>query len=332
MAKRAFRQPESYELENRSRDAIRPFLESRGFSITEDRRALYGKVQSQVITAESPTGAHVKMRVRLCWRREPGKKFSAAQLRSELVKDDWDLTLQYIVERDLADSITHALIAQRDGDAMTHAAMVPINQLPAIWHKQAAVSDQLISAGKMSRVRKNHARNGSSPTIYLEDTRTPDAHEVPDVLWSWPNVVDLVDMPEIQILSAVVDDTFDDCPHPDPAVLGMATPDKHLVTRSEVKRDPRVRAAVAARANGICERPSCGATRPFPGFLDVHHILGIGTSDHPRNCVAICPNCHREAHYAPDRAVINGTMLEFVEQTYLADGLTRRPKGTWSRR
>lgn len=322
MTVRSFRRPESYQLEDRSRDAMVPFLKSRGFSITDDLRNFHGKVQSQVISAITPTGVPVKMRVRLCWRRELGTKYSAAQLKSELVKDDWNSTLKYIVDRDLALSITHAMIVQRDGEVITLAAMVPIQQLPAIWEKQAFVSDELISAGKMARVKKNHARNGSSPTIYLQDTRTPAAHEVPDVLWNWPDVIDLVGLSHVARLLLAVDDTFDDYPHPVLDIFDPVAPNRFTVLRSEVKRDPRVRAAVAARAKGICERPGCGATREFLGFLDVHHILGVGTSDHPRNCVAICPNCHREAHYAPDREIINDVMLEFVGRAYLADGLT----------
>ena len=80
------------------------------------------------------------------------------------------------------------------------------------------------------------------------------------------------------------------------------------IIRSEVQRDAKVRKAVLARAAG-CERPECGANRPFAGILDVHHILGVEKSDRVWNCVALCPNCHREAHFAPNAEEINSELL-----------------------
>ena len=72
------------------------------------------------------------------------------------------------------------------------------------------------------------------------------------------------------------------------------------------------REAVARRAAGQCERDSCGTRRSYPGFLDVHHILGIEVSDRVWTCVALCPNCHREAHFAPDRDAINAQLRAFA--------------------
>jgi len=63
------------------------------------------------------------------------------------------------------------------------------------------------------------------------------------------------------------------------------------------------------RAKGSCERPKCGERREYPGFLDVHHILGADKRDRVWNCVALCPNCHREAHYAPDHDSLNAELL-----------------------
>jgi 5-methylcytosine-specific restriction protein A len=71
---------------------------------------------------------------------------------------------------------------------------------------------------------------------------------------------------------------------------------------------------VRDRAGGRCEREGCGAHRPYAGFLDVHHILGIEVSDRLWTCVALCPNCHREAHYAPDRDTINAALGLFAAQ------------------
>lgn len=154
--------------------------------------------------------------------------------------------------------------------------------------------------------------NGASPTLWLQDDRTPDAHRVADVLWTWIGVGDLVALP-LAGAAKEADDTFDDCPGLDWAQVGADGAERHQVIRSEVKRDPRVRHAVQARARG-CERAACGASRRFPGFLDVHHILGVEKSDRVWNCVALCPNCHREAHVAPNADDINAELLAFAEQ------------------
>jgi 5-methylcytosine-specific restriction protein A len=62
------------------------------------------------------------------------------------------------------------------------------------------------------------------------------------------------------------------------------------------------------RANGICEY--CNEPAPFVDiyglpFLEVHHIRRLADDgpDIPKNVAALCPNCHREAHFGnePDR-------------------------------
>jgi 5-methylcytosine-specific restriction protein A len=47
-------------------------------------------------------------------------------------------------------------------------------------------------------------------------------------------------------------------------------------------------------------------------FLEVHHILRLsdGGPDDPRYVVALCPNCHRQAHYGIDARTINERLLE----------------------
>ncbi len=109
-----------------------------------------------------------------------------------------------------------------------------------------------------------------------------------------------------------LDDTYDDLDGSDSSEYGSdgAPEGKHLV--SGVRRDPRVRRTVIKRSKRICEQPGCRATRNFAGFIDVHHILGAAKSDRVWNCVALCPNCHREAHYAPNRDEINALLLKFA--------------------
>ena len=111
---------------------------------------------------------------------------------------------------------------------------------------------------------------------------------------------------------AVGEDSFDDLPGLDEHLIGSDGAPRVKRTVSGVRRDPRVRRLVLRRSQGVCESPGCGAVRDYSGFFDVHHILGVEKSDRVWNCVALCPNCHREAHFAPDRERLNQRLLEFA--------------------
>lgn len=311
---RAFRTLASLEAENQSRDLVSPFLRSRGFVVKHDDRPTAGTATSQIITAIDPDGKRLLMRVRLCWRWDEDRKgtgrFSAAQLRARLLDGDWDRTLKAIVSRDISKGISHSLLIQCQGSRVEHCALIPISELAAIWKEQRAVSSRLIRGGKMGRIKKNHAENGGSPTVWLMDSRTPDAHAVPDVLWNWPGVRELTKQSSAS--GPMVDDTFDDIGGLDYATIGSDGAARVIAMRSHVKRDPRVRREVIKRATAGCERPSCTNQQSYPGFLDVHHVLGVETSDRYWNCVALCPNCHRAAHFHPGRQQINDELLAFA--------------------
>lgn len=68
-------------------------------------------------------------------------------------------------------------------------------------------------------------------------------------------------------------------------------------------RNPDVVAEVLSRAGGCCE--SCGGAAPFlrasdsSPYLEVHHRVRLadGGKDTVNNALALCPNCHRKAHY-----------------------------------
>ncbi|TDS98212.1 5-methylcytosine-specific restriction protein A [Rahnella sp. BIGb0236] len=70
-------------------------------------------------------------------------------------------------------------------------------------------------------------------------------------------------------------------------------------------RNPYVVVEVLERAKGICE--ICKLKAPFlrakdgRPYLEVHHIqpLSEGGMDIVENAQAICPNCHRKAHFGP---------------------------------
>ena len=83
-AKRSFRTEASYAFEREARDAVAPFLRSRGFQVHRDLRSRVGLGESQQVLARAPWGEELRMRVRLCWRRDgrhPNEAlYSAAQL------------------------------------------------------------------------------------------------------------------------------------------------------------------------------------------------------------------------------------------------------------
>ena len=76
-------------------------------------------------------------------------------------------------------------------------------------------------------------------------------------------------------------------------------------TVTDFLRNPHVIADVLLRANGTCE----GCHRPAPflrtsngtPFLEVHHRLPLAQGGHDTvaNAIALCPNCHRQAHFGP---------------------------------
>jgi 5-methylcytosine-specific restriction protein A len=84
--------------------------------------------------------------------------------------------------------------------------------------------------------------------------------------------------------------------------------------RKTYKRSAAVRAYVLARANGVCE--GCSAAAPFltPAgrpYLEPHHTRRIsdGGPDHPAAVIALCPTCHRRAHYADDGPAYNDSLI-----------------------
>lgn len=83
------------------------------------------------------------------------------------------------------------------------------------------------------------------------------------------------------------------------------------------ERSRAIRNYVLSRARGMCE--ACGAKAPFltdkgEPYLEVHHIrrLSDGGPDDPNWTIALCPNCHRRAHYSMDRVQFNKGLREKV--------------------
>lgn len=80
-------------------------------------------------------------------------------------------------------------------------------------------------------------------------------------------------------------------------------PKSRAVLTTVYDRNPHVVVTILARASGTCE--SCGAPAPFSRradgspYLEVHHKVQLahGGDDTVENAIAVCPNCHRRAHY-----------------------------------
>ena len=84
-------------------------------------------------------------------------------------------------------------------------------------------------------------------------------------------------------------------------------------------RSKAVRDYVLARSGGSCE--NCGGPAPFltsmgQPYLEAHHIhkLSDGGPDHPASVAALCPNCHRQAHFGVDQVILNNELLARVKE------------------
>lgn len=85
----------------------------------------------------------------------------------------------------------------------------------------------------------------------------------------------------------------------------QSVPQRVEVRTYQYVRNADVIIEVLLRAAGRCE--DCDAPAPFTRasddspYLEVHHIvhLSAGGEDTVANAVALCPNCHRRAHFGP---------------------------------
>ena len=82
-------------------------------------------------------------------------------------------------------------------------------------------------------------------------------------------------------------------------------------------RSSAIKRYALARSRGICE--GCQAPAPFQSkrgpFLEVHHVhrLADGGPDLPQGVIALCPNCHRKAHYAKNAKAFNDALIARLE-------------------
>lgn len=141
------------------------------------------------------------------------------------------------------------------------------------------------SKGAVEYLAKNYSEQVSNPIYELTDLPTIDEF-IEDEKWEIKRARKLSKSKRFEKLKK-----------------SASKPKKIIVSQSVFRRNPYVIAEILERANGICER--CGKEAPFikdldgTPFLEVHHILPLaeGGNDTVENAIALCPNCHRHAHY-----------------------------------
>jgi hypothetical protein len=80
-------------------------------------------------------------------------------------------------------------------------------------------------------------------------------------------------------------------------------------------RSLAIKLYVLRRSKGFCE--GCKVPAPFHTldglpYLEPHHTLRLADDgpDHPAHVIALCPNCHRRAHYAEDAKAFNKSLIK----------------------
>ena len=100
--------------------------------------------------------------------------------------------------------------------------------------------------------------------------------------------------------------------------LSFVSKDSKVEIKKEVARNrsEALKLYILRRSKGICE--GCNREAPFISkkgpFLECHHMhrLSDGGPDHPQNVIALCPNCHRRAHYSRDAKKYNNQLISIV--------------------
>ncbi len=96
------------------------------------------------------------------------------------------------------------------------------------------------------------------------------------------------------------------------AIAGArSSSDKREILSNVRARSVAIRDYALLRAEGQCE--GCKQPAPFAGkgrkgpYLEVHHVTRLADDgpDHPDKVIALCPNCHRRAHYSSDAHEFN---------------------------
>lgn len=298
MSDRPFRRPESFAAEQISRRAVLDFLRERGFEIQDDRR----ERQGQTIIARAPTTDSVAMRVKLGWRRASEGRdgihlsaYSAVQLLARVDDADWVGTIERKMAREQARGVTHLLFAQRDGPDFTHAALIPPSAVPEIWTLQHEAYDRLISENRLGRRTSNPAKNGRSPTLWLQDER--GGSDAAAVLWNHPATIDLNLLRVVSVATLIPEEIPDSHSYREGA--------RRRITVNVYERDRRARVRCIEHHGVIC--CICGFDfgakygSEAAGYIHIHHLkllsaTGESVVDPVEDLRPVCPNCHAIIH------------------------------------
>jgi hypothetical protein len=83
-------------------------------------------------------------------------------------------------------------------------------------------------------------------------------------------------------------------------------------------RDPKVRESILKMANGHCERCAQRGFLTARGeyYLETHHIVGVSERgpDTIDNIIALCPTCHRQAHFGADRVRVENECMQAIRR------------------
>lgn len=318
MNPRAFRRQESLDHERVTRDLLPRYLRSLGMSEVTDLRIRGG----QSILFRLPSEATVNARVKLCWRRddvgrdgERLESYSATQLLARIKDGDWLGSLQLKLDREKVSGTSHFLFAQREGEQFPLAALVPLSAVLPIWIQQRDISHELIAAGAIGRRRKNHAMNGHSPTLWLQDDR--GGERVAEALWTYPGVVDLSAASSASAFVAGPDEVQE----PTLFLEGST----RRVSVNAYERDRRARSSCIEHHGTACT--VCGFRfgdvygAVAEGHIHVHHLRPLADSggEYAVNPITdlrpVCANCHSVIH-------LGGTLrsIEEVQLMLARDG------------
>ena len=102
--------------------------------------------------------------------------------------------------------------------------------------------------------------------------------------------------------------------------IALSSTPTHASTQEKIQsiqnRSTAIKLYAKKRANGICE--GCNEIAPFETksgpYLEVHHLtrLADGGADLPQNVIALCPTCHRKAHYSLNYLEFNNQLINKV--------------------
>lgn len=246
-----------------------------------------------------------KLFVTTIWNFHSRKDDSGRRVPSELgiVKDQNDGTLWYRMERPTLGTTRKTWVAHWDG-----LSLALTNKLPIVGVLKDVYSSRC-SLGHVFDCGEAHLQvDGSAMWIQLRpraeiscDVRLADIRQI---IVQGGSVSPLAVVNE-QLAAAVQQSLLSSAAQRRARLQSAPLlPRRIQVTTTVFVRNPDVVAETLVRAGAVCEQ--CTKPAPFmrrsdgSPYLEVHHRipLAVGGQDSVANAIAVCPNCHRAAHYA----------------------------------